>query len=93
MVPPLLAAGATRLVRRLVAIGSLDNAWVASRATSLSTFTRAAPEGTSLDFHLAGSQSMPAASLLVLSQLLSSFKAFIVVFIIICKCQVLSSVC
>jgi len=41
------------------------------------TFTRTAPEGTSLDRCLAGSQSMPQASLLVLIQLLSSFKAFI----------------
>ena len=43
----------------------------------LCTFTRKAPEGTSLDFCLAGSQSMPRASLSVTIQLLSSFTAFV----------------
>lgn len=60
MVPPLLVADATHLIRRQGAIGSLYNAWVAVRATSEVTFTRTAPEGTSLDFYLARSQSMPA---------------------------------
>ena len=77
VVPPLLIALATRFVRRLSAIGPHDNAWVAFKATSVSTFTRTAPEGTSLDFCPAGSQSMPHASLLVSLQLLSSFKAFV----------------
>ncbi len=36
----------------MLAIGSLYNAWAAFRATSDNTFTRTAPEGTSLNFCL-----------------------------------------
>ncbi len=54
------------------------------------TFTQTAPEGTSLKRCQVGSQSVPNTSLLVSVQLLSSFKAFILVPPIIDNCDFLS---
>jgi hypothetical protein len=54
------------------------------------TFTRTAPEGTSLNHCLVGSQSLPYTFLLVPIQLLSSFSAFDIVHPIIDNCAFLS---
>ena len=76
-----------------MAIGSLDNAWIAFRATSDNTFTRTAPEGTSLDFCL-GWVSVYAQTLPVgLDPATFLFQSLYLVHLIIDKCHFLSRLC